>query len=75
MAATISINHNKKHGTTNWQCVISCPKCRRQCSIKKKKSLNLIFDGQLENLHDFQENMEKRGKLEMAAHKKALPAE
>ena len=75
MAATILINHNKKHGTTNWQCVISCPKCRRQCSIKKKKSLNLIFDGQLENLHDFQVNMEKRGKLEMAAYKKALPAE
>ena len=75
MAATISINHNKKRGTTNWQCAISCPKCRRQCSIKKQKSLNLIFDGQLENLHDFQENMEKRGKLEMAAHKKALPAE
>jgi len=75
MAATILINHNKKHGTTNWQCVISCPKCRRQCSIKKKKSLNLIFDGQLENLHDFQANMEKRGKLEMAAYKKALPAE
>ena len=36
MAATIRINHNKKHGTTNWQCVISCPKCRRQCSIKKR---------------------------------------
>ena len=55
--------------------MISCPKCRRQCSIKKKKSLNLIFDGQLENLRDFQVNMEKRGKLEMAAYKKALPAE
>ena len=79
MSATIDVKHNKKNGKINWSCVIVCPKCiggsKGRSSIKKQKSLNLIFDGQLENLHDFQENMEKRGKLEMAAHKKALPAE
>ena len=70
--ATICVKHNKMYGNINWTCVITCPKCR-QCSIKK--SLNLIFDGQLENLHDFQKNMEERGKREIAAYKKALPAE
>ena len=75
MAATIRINHNKKHGTTNWQCVDLVSQMPPSVLHQEKKSLNLIFDGQLENLHDFQENMEKRGKLEMAAYKKALPAE
>ena len=72
IAATIGIHHNKKTGNINWHVQIRCPKCGK-CTVKK--SLSLIFDGKLEKLHDFQENMEKRGKLEMAAHKKALPAE
>ena len=72
IAATIGIHHNKKTGNINWHVQIRCPKCGK-CTVKK--SLSLIFDGKLEKLHDFQENMEKRGKLEMAAYKKALPAE
>jgi len=72
IAATIGIHHNKKTGYINWHVQIRCPKCGK-CTVKK--SLSLIFDGKLEKLHDFQENMEKRGKLEMAAYKKALPAE
>lgn len=69
--ATINIQHNKKNGKINWSCVITCPKCGKRGI---KKCLNLVFDGQPEKLHEFQENMDERGKREMAAaYKKAMP--